>query len=164
VSTLPFEEHQRFRQPFLWVILLVGFAAVLATVLVVPHAGPAGWTGAGLFFGVCLLFYVMDLCVVVDDEAVRIQFFPLWKKTLRLEEIAQWEARSYRPVLEYGGWGIRYGGSSGWAYNVRGNRGVQLVLEDGKRILIGSQRAEELAWAISEAKGQPAGRTPSASS
>jgi hypothetical protein len=42
----------------------------------------------------------------------------------------------------------------GWAYNVRGNRGVQLELANGKRILIGSQRAEELAGAIGEAKGQ----------
>jgi hypothetical protein len=38
------------------------------------------------------------------------------------------------------------------AYNVRGDRGVQLVLRDGRRVLIGSQRADELAKAIAEAK------------
>ena len=66
----------------------------------------------------------------------------------------RWEARTYRPILEYGGWGIRYTMGRGWAYNVSGNQGVQLELASGKRILIGSQRAEELARAIGEAKGQ----------
>jgi hypothetical protein len=67
----------------------------------------------------------------------------------------RWEARTYRPILEYGGWGIRYSPfGQGCAYNVSGNRGVQLELADGQRILIGSQRAEELARAIGEAKGQ----------
>jgi TATA-box binding protein (TBP) (component of TFIID and TFIIIB) len=51
-------------------------------------------------------------------------------------------------LLEYGGWGIKYG-RKGKAYNVSGNRGVQLVFKDGKQLLIGSQRAEELAEAIS---------------
>ena len=67
----------------------------------------------------------------------------------------RWEARTYRPLLEYGGWGIRYAPfGKGWAYNVHGSQGVQLELTNGKRILIGSQRAEELARAIGEAKGQ----------
>ena len=45
------------------------------------------------------------------------------------------------PALIFSG----YGGS---------NQDVQLRLADGKRILIGSQRAEEFARAIAEAKGQ----------
>ena len=49
-----------------------------------------------------------------------------------------------------GGWGFRWG-SSGRAYNLRGNRGVQLTLADGGRLLLGSQRADELAAAIEEA-------------
>jgi hypothetical protein len=39
-------------------------------------------------------------------------------------------------------------------YNVSSNQGVQLELANGQRILIGSQRAEELAQAIGQAKGQ----------
>ena len=38
------------------------------------------------------------------------------------------------------------------AYNVSGNRGVQPVFSNGKRLLIGSQRPDELAAAISQAK------------
>jgi hypothetical protein len=40
------------------------------------------------------------------------------------------------------------------AYNVSGNRGVQLELVSGKRILIGSQQAEELAAAIEAVSGK----------
>ncbi len=50
-------------------------------------------------------------------------------------------------MKEYGGWGIRYG-MKGMAYNVSGNRGVQLEFETGKRLLIGSQRPEELVSQI----------------
>ncbi len=35
-------------------------------------------------------------------------------------------ARKYRPIREYGGWGIRYGWN-GRAYSTSGNEGVQLV-------------------------------------
>ena len=60
-----------------------------------------------------------------------------------------------QPILEYGGWGIRYSPfGKGWAYNVRGNQGVQLELANGQRILVGSQRADELARAIGQAKGR----------
>ena len=44
-------------------------------------------------------------------------------------------------------------GHQGWsrrkiAYNVRGDRGALLTLADGRTVLIGSQRADELAAAI----------------
>ena len=46
----------------------------------------------------------------------------------------------------------QYTFTRGKAYNVSGNEGVQLELTNGKRILIGSQRADELADAIKRAK------------
>jgi hypothetical protein len=97
------------------------------------------------------LVYVMKLTVRLDDAGLHVRFFPLVKRDIPLEEIARWEARTYRPILEYGGWGIRCGWK-GMAYNVSGNRGVQLEFTNGKRLLIGSQRPEELAAAISQAK------------
>jgi hypothetical protein len=60
------------------------------------------------------------------------------------------EAITYSPLRDYGGWGIRRG-AKGKAYNVSGNHGVRLELSDGKRILIGSQRPEELSEAVAAA-------------
>ncbi len=56
-------------------------------------------------------------------------------------------ARRYSPLREYGGWGIRYGWS-GWAYNLRGHEGVQLVFQNGGKLLLGSQQPQELEAAI----------------
>jgi hypothetical protein len=149
-----FEEHQSFRQPWLWAMMLGILGVMLVLALLAPEPGTVPWLLVCLVLAVALLLYSVRMSVRVDRQAVRISFFPLWHKTVSLTDIVCWEARTYRPLLEYGGWGIRYGFDSGWAYNIRGNRGVQLELANGKRILIGSQRAEELARAIGEAKGQ----------
>ncbi|MHC4187375.1 MAG: hypothetical protein ACYSRQ_04200 [Planctomycetota bacterium] len=65
------------------------------------------------------------------------------------EDLKECYIRTYRPIKEYGGWGIRYGfGESGKAYNVKGNQGLQLVFENGKRLLIGTQKPKRLLEAV----------------
>jgi hypothetical protein len=56
-------------------------------------------------------------------------------------------------LLEYGGWGVRCG-RGGSVFNVSGNRGVQLEFTDGRRLLIGSQQADELAASINELRSR----------
>jgi len=91
--------------------------------------------------------------VQVRPGLLQVRYFPFVNRTLPLGRIARWEARIYHPIREYGGWGVRYGGRRrGWAYNVSGNCGVQLELQDGTRILIGSQRADELVSGLERAK------------
>jgi hypothetical protein len=51
-------------------------------------------------------------------------------------------------VREYGGWGIKGWSFKSVAYNISGDRGVQLTLRDGRRIMLGSRRPDELAQAI----------------
>jgi len=97
--------------------------------------------------GMIYLFYVLKLITEVREEGLYIRFYPLRGKLIPYQSIQSCEARIYKPLSEYGGWGIKYG-RSGWAYNIIGNRGVQLVLDSGKHILIGSQRVEELEQAI----------------
>jgi hypothetical protein len=64
--------------------------------------------------------------------------------------------RTYRPIRDYGGWGIRYG-RNGKAYNVSGNRGVMLEFSHGQKLLIGSQKPGDLANAIGLAFGKRRG-------
>jgi hypothetical protein len=156
-----FEEHQQFRQPWIWVLMFGVVLLVVGTFIVGVMMDPkkvadGAWIFPAIIFflvygSTALLIFIMRLTVRVDHYYLHVQFFPVLKKDIPLEEIEQFEARTYRPLVEYGGWGIRCGWK-GWAYNVRGDRGVQLVLTNGKRILLGSQRAEELAAAIAEAK------------
>jgi hypothetical protein len=53
----------------------------------------------------------------------------------------------YDPAAEYGGYGIR-SGAKRLAYIASGNRGVQVELSDGRKLLIGSERPGELARSI----------------
>ncbi len=104
-----------------------------------------------------MLIIGMKLVTEVDSARLRVRFFPFVRRDIPLEDIIHWEARTYSPILEYGGWGIRTGlfrRGGGGALNARGNRGVQLRFADGKDLLVGSQRPEELAAAITLAKSE----------
>jgi hypothetical protein len=108
------------------------------------------WILSGL--ALPLLYFTAKLTVEVYPDGIYYRFSPIhlnWH-CIPFSDIETAEARTYRPLLEYGGWGIRYG-LKGKAYNASGKRGVQLRLKNGKRILLGSQDADALAAAISDA-------------
>ena len=104
--------------------------------------------------GLPALLLLAKLVTEARTDGVYIRFVPFHRSFRRIafEDLKRCEVRTYRPLLEYGGWGIRFG-LKGKAYNVRGNRGVQLELADSKRLLIGSQRPEELWQAIQTESG-----------
>jgi hypothetical protein len=156
-------EVQQFRQVWIWVIVsalagLVWYAAVMQLLLHRP-LGSSPMTDILLvifwfIFGIGLpaLFFFSRLITEVRDDGIYILFFPFQRTSHRIAftEVKQYEVRTYRPFREYGGHGIRYG-SNGKAYNVSGDRGVQIELLNGERLLIGSQRAAEL-WRAIQAK------------
>lgn len=100
---------------------------------------------------VTLVLVFARLQTRLDPTALYLRFSPfhLSYKKIDFDSIAAVYARTYHPLGEFGGWGIRWG-VSGKAYNVSGNRGVQLLLKNGKKILIGSQRSDELATLLQE--------------
>jgi hypothetical protein len=69
-----------------------------------------------------------------------------------LSEIGSVQAVTYRPLREFGGWGIRWGWKGSRAYSIAGNRGVELELREGKLIVVGSETPEALATAIGSAR------------
>ena len=106
-----------------------------------------------LIFGISfpLGAFFTQLITEVREDGVYIRFIPFHGSFRRIgfDQVAQFEARMYRPIMEYGGWGIRCGfGKSGKAYNVKGNKGLQLVFKNDKRLLIGSQKPERLLEAM----------------
>lgn len=99
---------------------------------------------------VVMLLLTMRMTTTVRPDAVQIRFGWMYSKTLPIADIARAEARVYRPVADYGGWGIR-GMGRRRAFNARGNRGVLLTLREGSTLLIGSQRPRELLAALAQA-------------
>lgn len=78
---------------------------------------------------------------------MRLRFPPFVDRRIPFAEIRRVHARTYRPLREFGGWGIRWGGRGRMAYNVSGNRGVEVELTDGRTVMVGSQSPDALAEA-----------------
>jgi len=155
-----FRERQRLGPWWVWVLLAVGVGAVW-TYLGVAVAGDGPVVGALVLvalIGIALpaFFLVARLDVAVFADRVEVDFHPLRRRVIPLSEIARVTSRRYRPVREYGGWGIKGWTTRKIAYNVRGNRGVELTMGDGRSVLLGSQRSDELAAAIALGQSEAA--------
>ena len=72
-------------------------------------------------------------------------------RDIERDKIRKIYVRKYKPIWEYLGWGIRFG-PSGRAYNTMGKIGLQLELKNGRKILIGTQKKEELKEIIQKLK------------
>jgi hypothetical protein len=153
-----FAEIQRFRQPWLVAIIVIlsgifwwGF--ITQIVLGQPWGTkPAPdwlmWLLLGLVgIGLPAMFLLGSMQTTVDEDALSIRYFRFIRRSIPLREIVSASSVSYHPILEYGGWGVRWG-LKGWCYNVSGHHGVMVKTADGKQVMIGSQRADELAMAI----------------
>ena len=161
-SQVFYSEKQRFRQWWIWLPVLVSSAIFLwALVQQVALGVLLGGNPApdyvlvifGLIFGAGfpLLMYRMGLDIEVREYGVSIRFWPFHRRWVEFgfDRIQKADAITYRPLRDYGGWGIRYG-TKGKAYNVSGNKGVLLTLSEGKNVLIGSKNHEALESAINE--------------
>ena len=155
-----FEETQKFRQIWLWIILSI---AVLSNVVVAYFAISEIWsknlssmTILSLFLSVSiplsilLLFYFTKLETRIDKTGIYYRLFPfnIRLKNIKPENIKNYEIKRYSPLGDYGGWGIRYGGRKGKAYNISGNIGIFFELDNRRKLLIGTQLPEELASAM----------------
>lgn len=154
--SIVFREEQRFSA--VWFIFsIVLLVAVLLGIGFSIFGGDFGdkrfsWPAAAivaieLVIVAVLLSIKMVTEVREDNIEVRAHPFGKLRRIIPIDQVAKSEARTYRPIIEYGGYGIRYG-SHGKAYNMSGNRGAQLELKSGEKVLIGSQKADELTAAI----------------
>lgn len=86
----------------------------------------------------------------IDDKGISTYFRPFGftRKSFSWDEISECYVRSYSPLQEYGGWGLRTLGMRSKAYNVAGNQGIQIVTNEGRKFLIGTQQPEDAQYTI----------------
>lgn len=147
-----FEEKQRFTQWWLYASL-VPVMVLVGVMLWKEGAAWYEWWPMLVMLSVTGLLQLVTLRTVITTDSVTIYFFPLLlkPKMFRWADIAQAYVRRYNPLGEYGGWGIKgWGSKYGKAYNVKGDKGLQLVLHDGKKILIGTQCTQELEQVLQQ--------------
>jgi hypothetical protein len=101
--------------------------------------------------GMVVLLFRMTTEVTPTDVRVWFGWIPTYRRFVPVVSVQKIEVVSYRPLADYGGWGVRWGRDGERVLIARGNGGVRLHLADGTRVLIGSQRPESLAAAIERA-------------
>ena len=164
-----FKEEQKFGSISLYLsmgviylgtILLFAYSAYSQFILNEP-IGDKPMSDKGLLLTIVLVLFVLAITgfllfgskleTTVTPSYISITFKPILKKAVIIghKDVKEYEIRRYKPIKEYGGWGVKQGVKKvGKAYNVHGNIGLQLYLYDGKKILIGTQRGDALLRAM----------------
>jgi len=160
---MQFAETQRFKRK--WPVLAVGalnilfiYAIVQQLILKQPFGSKPASDGVLLLIEAAmllLLFFIFSikLATTVDATGIHYRFYPFqWKTTIiKWEELSSAYMRQYNSLYEYGGWGIRKGTTqNGNAVNTSASCsiGLQLEFTNGKRLLIGTARPEDLQQAV----------------
>lgn len=103
----------------------------------------SSYVGIGILFPLLLFFLVVRLNTQIDEKGISIRFLPFVRnKTWLWEEISEVYITEYS-IADYGGWGYRIG-KNGIAYNTKGKFGLQLLLKNNSRIMIGTQKPEQI--------------------
>ncbi len=105
-----------------------------------------------LLLVVSLTVAFMRLDVEVRADHIFIAFGPihLVRKRIHFSEIESVRGLTYRPLVEFGGWGIRPRPSR-TAWTIRGNQAAAVTLRSGRQIYVGSEYPQRLAGAIQAA-------------
>ena len=108
--------------------------------------------------GLALVVVYGGLRVMVTAERlqVRLGIFGVGLLRLRLAELKSVNVHEFSPLREFGGYGIRFNRRMK-GYFFRGNRGVLIETESGKKYLIGSDHPERLAAVLDVARRMAGG-------
>ena len=144
----------------MWVLIWGACLAVAGGTIYSAGRDPMSTTalvvtpGAVLLFPLLMSALFLCLDVEVRTDHLFIAFGPvhLVRKRIRYRDMESAEAVTYRPIREFGGWGIRpTGGKTAWT--IRGNRAVRVALRSGKQIYVGSRFPQRLAGRIAPRLG-----------
>jgi hypothetical protein len=152
-----FREVQQFRQLWLWAILISGALVPLGIVLAVMLQDKKTdlWQKLlviaivlGSFAVNAIVFYIVRLETVVTDEGLFYRWWLFTKKYRMLvwREIATVTVRRY-PSFSYG---YHISREFGKVHNTNGDKGVQFVLMNGKKVYIGTQKLNVLQYALEQ--------------
>lgn len=145
-----FEEKQHFINK--WILLVFG---ILLAIMInrdrhdisVLFRSPDLWIILSIF----LFLYFLRLKTKIDELGIHIRFIPfVWNKLIPWDQVEKAYGRTYT-LMDFGGWGYRIS-SQGVAYNAQGKYGLQLILKNGKRIMIGTQKPQEIELVLTQLK------------
>lgn len=103
-------------------------------------------------------FWVLRLGIEVRQDGVYVRLRPIQRsfRHIPFNDINDVRVATYSSAA-YGGWhwGVRRTLDGNTVYRLRGDRGVELVLTDGTRIFLGTERPTALKTAIMQTRESP---------
>lgn len=157
-ESILFSEKQAFRQYWLWFLLLTFNGILVYTMIPYIRNHQFGHLTVPILAVILLdlLFIFARLETKITQESITVHYFPFLRnpRSYPWENIRKATVRKYNPLLGFRGWGVRYRFKGGTAYNVSGQYGLQLEFHDGKRILIGTRKPEQLNEIINQIRQQ----------
>src|SRR5579862_9341095 len=156
-----FYERQRLprrRTALMLAIPPCGMLAVLVWQVAFGHQfGKLQMTNASIIGWTVFLWLIyfrlitVSLITEVRDRELIVTLRGLWRaRRVPVSEISSVETITYDPEKDYGGYGIR-SIRGGTAYLANGKRGVRINLSNGSLLVVGSQRAADLAAVLRRA-------------
>ena len=155
-----YQETQYYRQR--WILLLLMTASALSWysfLLQVVFGTPTSttslpdWVVFALFilFGIVVpvLIYYTRMTTQVTSRAILINFQPFTSRVVAVKDLAAAEPAEESELKQIGFWEISIGKGKRNIYNISGSKGIQLILETGDIILVGSQNPGELLRILS---------------
>jgi len=153
-----FKEEQRFTQIWLHLVLIISFGIPMIFVINEWILTKGDDNDVSVKFYIIIgsilmtygIIFSLKLKTRIDEIGIQYRFIPFHfsNKIIAWSEIDNANIRKYNAISEFGGWGLK--GDSFWnkgkgvAYNVKGNIGLQLKLKNGKKVLIGTQKRNEV--------------------
>lgn len=148
---MTFTETQRFKQWWLWAILLsiaaVATLGIYRQVIMDEPFGdnPMSDTGlivfAVLMYLLPILFLFVRLKSKIDKETIELQFVPFMKKSVNWTDIATAEVVDYGFL---GGWGVYHSSEHGTVYATGGKHGLAIKTKKGQKFVIGTRKESEM--------------------
>lgn len=159
MNSINFKEVQRFKVWWAWLgVIALNILFIYAIVQQVIFGKAFGTKPAPDYvliivelFVLLISFFLLSIKLKtrITDKGIFYQFYPFQfkERTIEWHELKDAYIREYNSFHEYGGWGIRYGSpKTGRAINTSAssNMGLQLQFSDGKLLLIGTRRPDEI--------------------
>lgn len=169
-----YSETQRFRQGWLWALLLVSAvpSGLLGIASITADSDPGTnvplWTAVILLlvFGPLVVLYRSNLRIEVRDDGLALRLWPLHlrERTVPCTDVESVIVRDISAMSDFGGVGIRFsprlyrwgvGVRDPVGYIVAGDQGVRVRRRDGPDVVLTSNDPRALAAALERACDRP---------
>ncbi|MFC2152044.1 hypothetical protein ACFLSE_05900 [Bacteroidota bacterium] len=162
MACIHFKETQKIELSWKW-IFFIALYILMSWALVDQFTNEVDVPAiASIVFSLCLIVFfniiiiIMKLKTEIDVAKISYRYKPFHIKPRQIfwEEADDFYIRDYKPLKEYGGHGLQRKVKYGRSFTVSGRKGLQIILKDGKKILIGTQKPKELGLIIEKLKSR----------